>query len=128
MSYDHQLKLDEIFNPEAECIDDLDERIFLFVEGCFELAFGDNAINRDFTPQQVLEKLRTFSDQSPTTQYKMPDWYTEDGHIPTELQEQMMAVLNNPVAPRYPLSTVDSLSRIPFIHPRKWEDDDHETD
>lgn len=64
MSYDHQLKLDEIFNPEAECIDDLDERIFLFVEKCFEIALGENAINRDFTPSDVIWRLQTFSEQS----------------------------------------------------------------
>jgi hypothetical protein len=58
------MKLDEIFNPEGEFIDNLDQKIFLFVEGCFEIAFGDNSINRDFTPQQVKERLRTFSDQS----------------------------------------------------------------
>jgi hypothetical protein len=57
------MKLDEIFNPEGEFIDNLDQKIFLFVEGCFEIAFGDNSINRDFTPQQVKERLRTFADK-----------------------------------------------------------------
>ena len=33
-----------------------------FVENVFEIAFGDDAINRDFTASEVLAKLREFSD------------------------------------------------------------------
>lgn len=33
-----------------------------FIELVYEIAFGDNAINRDFTKEEVLEELRKFSD------------------------------------------------------------------
>lgn len=33
-----------------------------FVESVYELAFGDNAVNRDFTPDEALARLREFSD------------------------------------------------------------------
>lgn len=33
-----------------------------FIENVFELAFGDNAINRNFGRQEVLDQLREFSD------------------------------------------------------------------
>ena len=32
-----------------------------FIENVFEVAFGDNAINKDFTYQEVLDKLDEFS-------------------------------------------------------------------
>lgn len=35
-----------------------------FVEEVFELAFGDNAINRDFRYAEVLMQLRDFSDDA----------------------------------------------------------------
>tara|TARA_B100000902_G_scaffold322444_1_gene315736 strand:- start:12 stop:185 length:174 start_codon:yes stop_codon:yes gene_type:complete len=35
-----------------------------FIEEVYEIAFGDNAINRDFTTQDVLDQLRQFSDDS----------------------------------------------------------------
>ena len=34
-----------------------------FIENVFEIAFGDNAINKDFSEKEVLEKLREFSDK-----------------------------------------------------------------
>ena len=33
-----------------------------FIEMVFELAFGDNAINKGYTEQEVLDKLKEFSD------------------------------------------------------------------
>ena len=39
-----------------------EKQINKFVEDVFELAFGDDAINRDFTLDEVLAKLREFSD------------------------------------------------------------------
>jgi hypothetical protein len=33
----------------------------VFIENVFEIAFGDNAINRNFTPEEVIEQLKTFS-------------------------------------------------------------------
>ena len=35
-----------------------------FIEEAFELAFGDNALNREFTYKEVIEKLKEFSDRS----------------------------------------------------------------
>jgi hypothetical protein len=35
-----------------------------FIAAVFEIAFGDNAINRGFTHQEVLDRLRVFSDKS----------------------------------------------------------------
>jgi hypothetical protein len=34
-----------------------------FIEAVFEIAFGDNAINRGFTHEEVLKRLREFSDK-----------------------------------------------------------------
>lgn len=35
-----------------------------FIEDVFEIAFGDNAINRNFTTEEVLETLKEFSEKS----------------------------------------------------------------
>ena len=35
-----------------------------FIEEVFEIAFGDDAINRDYTYQEVLTKLKEFSNDS----------------------------------------------------------------
>ncbi len=35
-----------------------------FIEVVFEIAFGDNAINRDFSYAEVLEVLRAYSDEA----------------------------------------------------------------
>ena len=35
-----------------------------FIEEVFEIAFGDNAINRDFSYEEVLGQLREFSDKA----------------------------------------------------------------
>ena len=35
-----------------------------FMEEVFEIAFGDNAINRDFSKREVLNRLRKFSDDA----------------------------------------------------------------
>ena len=40
------------------------ESIKDFIENVYEIAFGDNAINREFTQQDVLDQLRQFSDDS----------------------------------------------------------------
>jgi hypothetical protein len=34
------------------------------IEKVYEIAFGDDAIHRDYTPEEVVDRLRTFSDQS----------------------------------------------------------------
>ena len=33
-----------------------------FIESVFEIAFGDNAINRDFSRDDVIKELKRFSD------------------------------------------------------------------
>ena len=35
-----------------------------FVETIFELAFGDDAINRGYTEQEVIDKIRGYSDKA----------------------------------------------------------------
>ena len=74
-------KVIEFYIPDEECsfiaesvdIDELVEvkmskkqsvgaSVTLFIEEVFEIAFGAEAIDRDFTLDEVLEKLREFSD------------------------------------------------------------------
>ena len=48
-------------------MDDLDaiiENEQAFREDVYELAFGDNAINRDFTDEEVIAKLKEFSNDA----------------------------------------------------------------
>jgi len=49
-----------------ECIKDYFEKgqlsVDTFKEKVYEIAFGDNAINRDFTEDEVLEKLKYYND------------------------------------------------------------------
>ena len=35
-----------------------------FIEKAYELAFGDDAINREYDPMEVLERLKEFSDNA----------------------------------------------------------------
>lgn len=35
-----------------------------FIENVFEIAFGDNAINKDYSKEEVLKTLRQFSDDA----------------------------------------------------------------
>lgn len=35
-----------------------------FIEDVYEIAFGDNSINKGYTEQEVLDKLKEFSDNS----------------------------------------------------------------
>ena len=35
-----------------------------FIEEIYELAFGNNAINRDFTQEEVIAELKKFSDDA----------------------------------------------------------------
>jgi len=36
----------------------------MFLDKVFEVAFGDDAINKDYTMIEVVEKLREFSDKA----------------------------------------------------------------
>ena len=35
-----------------------------FIEEVYEIAFGDEALNRDFSPEEVIEELQNFSDKA----------------------------------------------------------------
>ena len=35
-----------------------------FIEEVYEIAFGDEALNRDFSPEEVIEELQSFSDKA----------------------------------------------------------------
>lgn len=35
-----------------------------FIEEIYEIAFGDNAINRDFPFEEVIERIQEFSDNA----------------------------------------------------------------
>lgn len=35
--------------------------LYNFIDTVFEIAFGDDAINKEYEPEEVLEKLRDFS-------------------------------------------------------------------
>jgi len=35
-----------------------------FIEEVYEIAFGDNAINREFSKEEVIERLHNFSDRA----------------------------------------------------------------
>jgi len=40
------------------------EAVKNFIEEVYEIAFGDDAINRDYDPDEVIERLHNFSDRS----------------------------------------------------------------
>ena len=50
------------------------EALTKFVTEAFEIAFGDDAINRDFSEQEVLEELKGFSNKA----YQYDEWNTPD--------------------------------------------------
>ena len=43
-----------------------------FIEEVFEIAFGDNAINRDYSYDEVIDQLLEFSDLA--LKYESEDW------------------------------------------------------
>ena len=40
------------------------EHVKTFIEEVYEIAFGDEALNRDFSPEEVIEELASFSDKA----------------------------------------------------------------
>ena len=40
------------------------KNVATFIEEVYEIAFGDEALNRDFSPEEVIEKLQSFSDKA----------------------------------------------------------------
>jgi len=76
MSYPNEPTIDESINQffvfikdykEREDLDDSKENIKAFenvktfIEEAYQVAFGENALNRDFHPDAVIEELKTFS-------------------------------------------------------------------
>ena len=45
-----------------------------FIENVFEIAFGDNAINRDYSKEEVLIRLREFSDEALEEENENDGW------------------------------------------------------
>ena len=40
------------------------ESVKKFIEETYEIAFGDDAINRDFSPEEVITELQSFSNKA----------------------------------------------------------------
>jgi len=74
-----------------------------FIEDVFELAFGDDAINRDFTYSDVLAQLREFSDAGLVSE--KPAGYTgvtDDENKGVELtQAEVDTLLTNKIGGMY---------------------------
>ena len=74
-----------------------------FVENVFEVAFGDDAINRDFTASEVLARLREFSDAALVSE--KPAGYTgvtddENKGVPLS-QEEIDTLLTDKIGGMY---------------------------
>lgn len=63
--FDWVIDDDSDLEPDIELLTD-DETMSNkeFIEEVYELAFGDNAINREFSREEVLKELRRFSDEA----------------------------------------------------------------
>jgi ABC-type bacteriocin/lantibiotic exporter with double-glycine peptidase domain len=46
------------------------EEIIDFIEQAYEIAYGDNAINKNYSAEEVLQKLQDFSDDALTYEEK----------------------------------------------------------
>tara|TARA_R100001480_G_C4710318_1_gene178659 strand:- start:107 stop:367 length:261 start_codon:yes stop_codon:yes gene_type:complete len=58
------IELSQRLADESDYDDDLInklEDLLNFIEAVYEIAFGDDAINRDFSQREVLDRLRTFA-------------------------------------------------------------------
>jgi len=40
------------------------DHVKTFIEEVYEIAFGDEALNRDFSPEEVIAELKSFSDKA----------------------------------------------------------------
>ena len=40
------------------------KNVATFIEEVYEIAFGDEALNRDFSPEEVIEEIQSFSDKA----------------------------------------------------------------
>jgi hypothetical protein len=46
------------------------ENTIEFLEQCYEIAYGDDAINKNYSPEEVLQRLQDFSDDALTYEEK----------------------------------------------------------
>ena len=79
MSYPNEPTIDESINQFFVFIKDYKERedldeskenleafenVKTFIEEAYEVAFGEDALHREFHPDEVIEELKTFSDNA----------------------------------------------------------------
>ena len=73
-----------------------------FIEDVFELAFGDDAINREFTFDEVLAKLREFSDAALVSPDQTYAGVSDDENKGVELtQAEFDTLLTNKIGGMY---------------------------
>ena len=80
--------MEELFKDTFKQLDKLTIRTMTkdqFIEDVFEIAFGDNAINRDFSFEEVVERLQQFSDGS--NPILIEDAWNETEELNTSLRE-----------------------------------------
>ena len=80
--------MEELFKDTFKQLDKLTIRTMTqnqFIEDVFEIAFGDNAINRDFSFEEVVERLQQFSDGS--NPILIEDAWNEAEELNTSLRE-----------------------------------------
>ena len=56
----NNLEEDDLYFKDIEAFETVSE----FLEEIYELAFGDDALNKGYEPKDVLERLREFSDNA----------------------------------------------------------------
>jgi len=87
---------------KKQFIEDVED-VFEFIEDVYEIAFGDDAINRDFTYSDVLAQLREFSDAALVSE--KPAGYTgvtDDENKGVELtQAEVDTLLTNKIGGMY---------------------------
>ena len=80
--------MEELFKDTFKQLDKLTIRTMTqnqFIEDVFEIAFGDNAINRDFSFEELVERLQQFSDGS--NPILIEDAWNEAEELNTSLRE-----------------------------------------
>jgi len=51
---------DDIYFKDIEAF----QNVINFIKEAYEIAFGDEALNRDFSPDDVIDELQSFSDKA----------------------------------------------------------------
>ena len=66
MSYPDEPTIHESINQFFTFIEKYPEfkNVTTFIEEVYEIAFGDDAINRDWHPDEVIKELESFSDKA----------------------------------------------------------------